>query len=145
MAVDILKWMANTSIQRAVAVNLFLHHCRMKLRQSYLILEKLFSSENDGWSGLVKVKSFSLDETNVLRIIVTNSNGDYIITTKEHLRSPNNTDVGWIPISVTEYKQSAKTLSEEDIEKITLPKHFSQLQQDLQAQPSSIYDYVTAI
>ena len=37
---------------------------------------------NNGWSGLVKVKSFSLDKTNVLRIIVTNSNGDDIITTK---------------------------------------------------------------
>ena len=47
-----------------------------------------------------KVKYFSLDETNVLRIIVTNSNGDDIITTKEHLRSPSNPDVGWIPSSV---------------------------------------------
>ena len=37
---------------------------------------------NNGWSGLVKVKSFSLDETNVPRVIVKNSNGDDIITTK---------------------------------------------------------------
>ena len=55
--------------------------------------ETLFFT-NNGWSGLVKVKSFSLDKTNVLRIIVTNSNGDDIITTKEHLHSPNNPDVG---------------------------------------------------
>ena len=67
----------------------------------FYIGETLFF-KNDGWSGLVKVKSFSLDKTNVLRIIVTNSNGDDIITTKEHLRSPNNPDVGWIPSSVTE-------------------------------------------
>ena len=46
--------------------------------------ETLFFT-NDGWSGLVKVKYFSLDKTNVLRIIVTNSNGDDIITTKEYL------------------------------------------------------------
>ena len=85
---------------------------------------------NDEWSGLVKVKSFSLDETNVLRIVVTNSNGDDIITTKEHLRLPRNPYLGWIPSSVPEYKQSAKTLSEEDIEKITSPKHFSLLQQE---------------
>ena len=58
-----------------------------------------------------------MEETNVLRDVVTNSNGDDIITTKEHLRSPSNPDVGWIPSSVPEYKQSAKTLSEEDIEK----------------------------
>ena len=43
--------------------------------------ETLFFT-NNGWSGLVKVKSFSLDKTNALRIIVTNSNGDDIITTK---------------------------------------------------------------
>ena len=52
---------------------------------------------------------------------MTNSNGDDIITTKEHLRLPNNTDVGWIPSSVPEYKQSAKTLSEEDISKSRRP------------------------
>ena len=67
------------------------------------------------------MKSFSVDETNVLRIIVTNSNGDDIITTKEHLHLPNNPDVGWISSSVPEYKQSAKTLSEEDIEKSRRP------------------------
>ena len=49
---------------------------------------------------------------------MTNINGDDIITTKEHLRLPTNPDVGWIPISVPEYKQSAKTLSEKDIEKL---------------------------
>ena len=91
--------------------------------------ETLFFT-NNGWSGLVNVKSFSLDKTNVLRIIVTNSNGDDIITTKEHLRSPNNPNVGWIPISFPEYKQSSKTLSEKDIEKITSPKHLLPLQQE---------------
>ena len=55
MAVVIQKWMTTTtmirtllnmkSTQRAVAVNLCLHHLRMTLRQSYLILEKLFSSQ----------------------------------------------------------------------------------------------------
>ena len=95
----------------------------------FYIGETLFFT-NNGWSGLVKVKSFSLDKTNVLRIIVTNSNGYDIITTKEHLRSPNNPDVGWILSLVPEYKQSAKTLSEKDIETITSPKHLSPLQQE---------------
>ena len=78
--------------------------------------ETLFFT-NDELSGLVRVKYFSMEKTTVLRIIVTNSNGDDIITTKEHLRLPNNPDVGWIPSSVPEYKLSAKTLSEGDIEK----------------------------
>ena len=46
--------------------------------------ETLFFT-NDGWSGLVKVKSLSFDESNVLRIVVSNSNGKDIITTKERL------------------------------------------------------------
>ena len=91
--------------------------------------ETLFFT-NNRWSGLVKVKYFSVDKTNVLRIIMSNSNGDDIITTKEHLCSPNNPDVGWIPSSVPEYKHSAKNLSEKYIEKITSPKHLSPLQQD---------------
>ena len=61
---------------------------------------------------------------------MTNSNGDDIITTKEHLRSHNNPDVVWILSLVPKYKQSAKTLSEEDIEKIMSPKHLSPLQQE---------------
>ena len=77
--------------------------------------------KNNGLPGLVKVKYFSLDKTNVLRIIATNSNGDDIITTKEHLCLLNNADVGWLPSSVPEYKQSAKTLSEKYIEKSRRP------------------------
>ena len=46
--------------------------------------ETLFLT-NDGWSGLVKVKYFSLGEANILKVIVTNTNGDNIVTTKEHL------------------------------------------------------------
>ena len=86
--------------------------------------------KNDVWSGLAKVKYVSLDETNFPRIIVMNSNGDDIITTKEHLHSLSNPDVRWITSSVPKYKQSFKTLSEEDIEKITSPKKLSPLQQE---------------
>ena len=85
---------------------------------------------NDGWSGLVKVKYLYLDGSNVLRIVVTNSNRKDMTTTKKHLCSPSNPDVGWIPSSVLEYRQASKTLSEEDIEKITSPKHLSSLQQE---------------
>ena len=42
-------------------------------------------------------KTLSFDESNVLRIVLSNSNGKDIITTKEHLRSPSSPDVGWIP------------------------------------------------
>ena len=37
---------------------------------------------NDGWSGLVKVKYFFLDKANILKIVVTKTNGDNIVTTK---------------------------------------------------------------
>ena len=44
--------------------------------------ETLFFT-NNGWSGMVKVKSLSLDETNVLRIVVTNGDGEEIVTTHQ--------------------------------------------------------------
>ena len=37
--------------------------------------ETLFLT-NDGWSGIVQVKYFSLEETNILKIVVTNTNED---------------------------------------------------------------------
>ena len=43
--------------------------------------ETLFLTD-DGWSGLVKVRSFSLENANILRIVVTNKNGYNIFTTK---------------------------------------------------------------
>ena len=76
---------------------------------------------NNGWSGLVKVKLFSLEKTHALRNNVTNSNGDDIITTKEHILLANNPVVRYIPRSVPEFKQSAKTISENDIEKSCRP------------------------
>ena len=76
--------------------------------------ETLFLT-NDGWSGLVKVEYFSLDKANILIIVVTNTNGDNIVTTKEHHLSPSNPDIGWIPESAPEYWQVTKLLLEEAI------------------------------
>ena len=91
--------------------------------------ETLFYAK-EGWSGLVKVKSLALDENGVLRIVVMNSNGEDITTTREFLRSPGNPDIGWIPTSVPEYQSSAKEISDEDMTKITSPVHLSPLQQE---------------
>ena len=85
---------------------------------------------NDAWSSFVKVKYFSLDKAKILKIVVTNINGDNIVTTKEHLCSPSNPEIGWIPESAPEYRKAAKLLSEEAIEKITSPKQLSPLQQE---------------
>ena len=76
------------------------------------------------------MKYFSLDESNTLKIVVTNTNGDNIVTTKEHLRSTSNPNIGWIPESAPEYRQAAKLLLEEAIENITLPAHLSPLKQE---------------
>ena len=103
---------------------------KVEITSELFDIGETFFFTNNGWSGMVKVKCFSLDEINVLRIVVTNSDGDEIITTKEHRRSPSNPDIGWIPSLVPEYKQSGKTLSVEDIKKVTSPKHLSPLQQE---------------
>ena len=84
--------------------------------------ETLFLT-NDGWSGLVKVEYFSLDEANTLKVFVKNTNGENIVTTKEHLCSPSNPDIRWIPESAPEYGKAAKLLLEESIKNITPQTH----------------------
>ena len=82
-------------------------------------------------------------------LFVKNSNGDDIITTKEHLLSLNNPYVGWIPSSVPKYKQSAKNLRrrywKNHVAQTFVTVAAGVFERLLQAQPSSIYDYVTAI
>ena len=56
--------------------------------------------------GLVKVKYFFLYEENILKIVVTNTNGNNIATTKDHLCSPSNPYIEWIPESAPEYGQA---------------------------------------
>ena len=64
--------------------------------------ETLFLT-NNGWSGIVKVKYFSLYEANILEIVVTNTSGDNIFTTKENIISPSNPDIVWIVNSPNHY------------------------------------------
>ena len=95
---------------------------------------------NDGWSGLVKVKSFEFDKDGILRFVVTSIASDEDIeTTSEHLRSPSNPDIGWIPTSVPEYKTASRTLTEEEIEKLTAPTHLSPLQQEFLSVHHKLY------
>ena len=97
--------------------------------EQFEIGETLFYS-NCGHSTMVKLKSFQLDGSNVLRLTVVTSNGEEITTTKEHLRSPTNPDIGWIPTSTPELESAARHLTDEQIEEITLPMHLSPLQQE---------------
>ena len=86
---------------------------------------------NNGWSGLVKVKSFKLDENGIIRFVVTSiASEEDIETTSDHLRSPSNPDIGWIPTSVPEYRSTSKMLTEEEIKNLTSPTHLSPLQQE---------------
>ena len=91
--------------------------------------ETVFFSK-DGYSTFVKIKSFQLDDSNVLHFTVTSSDGTEIVTTRENLCAPKISDIGWIPQSVPEYKSAAHNLSDEEIEKIASPIHLSPLQQE---------------
>ena len=91
--------------------------------------ETLFYSK-DGFSTMAKVSKIFLDDNNVMQISVTTADGTEIQTTREHLRSPGNPDVGWIPSSAPEYNQSASQLTEEQVNNIISPSHLSPLQQE---------------
>ena len=100
-----------------------------KKSELFEIGETLFYTK-EGFSTLVKVEALHLDSNNVLQITVVDPAGEKFDTTREHLRSPSNPDVGWIPTSVPEYKSNAKRLSDEEIEAIASPKQLSPLQQE---------------
>ena len=108
----VLKKLEN--IRSAVTASPLSQHLRMMIyivSEFFEIGENLFLT-NDGCSGPVKVKCFSLNKANILKIDVKNTNGDNIFTTNEHICSPYNPDIGWIPESAPEYGQAAKLLLE---------------------------------
>ncbi|KAL7542834.1 hypothetical protein ACHAWF_007261 [Thalassiosira exigua] len=110
------------------------HHACATSRQSlstelFEVGETLFYSKN-GYNTLVKVIALELDDYLVLRFRVAQVNGDEFVTTREHLRSPSNPDIGWIPSTVPEYKAASLDLSDEEISRVALPVHLSPLQQE---------------
>ncbi len=50
---------------------------------------------------MVKVKSVELDSENVMKLKVVDASGNKFMTTREHLHSPNNPEIGWNPSFVT--------------------------------------------
>ena len=92
--------------------------------------ETLFCGIDHGWSWLVRVKSMAIDDAGVVRFVVTDSNGKDITTTREHLRSPSNPGIGWIPSSAPEYNSATRCLTDEDVQMLCSPLHLSSLQQE---------------
>ena len=56
-------------------------------------------------------EEMSLDEKDVLRFRVRNTNDEVIETTKENLRSPDDPDIGWIPTTLPEKKKRLHLIS----------------------------------
>ena len=81
----------------------------------------------DGWSSLVRVKSIAIDDAGVLRFVVTDSNGKDVTTTREHLRSPSNPDIGWILSSAPEYDSATRCLTDEEVKTLCSLLHLSPL------------------
>ena len=72
-----------------------------------------------------------MDTDNVLRFVVVDPSGKEITTTRENLRMPTNSDIGWIPSSIPEYNSSRKCLTDAQIKYLCSPTHPSLLQQEL--------------
>ena len=100
------------------------------VKQVLFEVEETLFHANEGWSGLVNVISPALEEHVVLRKVVINSDSGNISTTRDLLRSPGNSNIGWIPMLVPKYQSSAKSISDDDMKKISLPFHVSPLQQE---------------
>ena len=96
----------------------------------------------DDWSGLVRVKSIVIDDADVLRFIVTDTNGKDITTAREHLRSTSYPDIGLIPSSAPEYDSATKCLTDEAVQALCSPLHLSPTQQNF---PFIIHDYAAPV
>ncbi len=83
----------------------------------------------DGYPSYVKVTAVELNDDKVLQIRLSEKGGDDFVTTREHLHSPNNPDIGWIPSTMPEYRTVAKVLSDREINSITSPKHLLPIHQ----------------
>ncbi len=71
--------------------------------------------------------AIELNDDNALQLRVSEKGGHDFITTREHLHSPKNLDISWIPSTVLEYRTTTKELSDKDIDSSTSPKHLSPL------------------
>lgn len=105
------------------------HASDLTNHETFDVGETLFYTK-DGFSTLVKVHKLKFDQDNILRITVTTPNGNHLETTKEHLRAPEQPDIGWIPSSVPDFQTASGHLTEEQIATITSPRHLSPLQQE---------------
>ena len=72
---------------------------------------------------MVRVKSIAIDDADVLRFVVTDSNGKDTTITREHLQSPSNPDIGWIPSSASEYDSATRCLTDEEVKTLCSPLH----------------------
>ena len=79
---------------------------------------------------MVKVTGINLDADCGLRITVTDANGEEFHTLAAQFHAPTDTDIGWIPSSIPEFRSESCNLTDEDISKIASPAHLSPIQQE---------------
>ena len=84
---------------------------------------------NLGHTTYVKVQDIFLDDDAVLRICVRTKSEELIEATKESLRAPDDSDIGWIPTTIPEKTDEASNLSDYDLYKLTNPVTLSPLQE----------------
>ena len=84
---------------------------------------------NAGRKTYVKFEEIFLYDDAVLQFRVNTKIEELIESTKESLRAPNNTDIGWIPTTIPEKTDAASNLSEDELEKLTNPVTLSPLQE----------------
>ena len=84
---------------------------------------------NAGRKTYVKFEEIFLYDDAVLQFRVNTKIEELIESTKESLRAPNNTDIGWIPTTIPEKTDATYKLSEDDLDKLTNPVTLSPLQE----------------
>ena len=84
---------------------------------------------NEGMTSLARVLDVFVDPQGVLRIKLLCTSGKEVVTTQQSVRSPDNPDIGWIPASVPDLRNTSSLLSDEELKKIASPPTLSPSQQ----------------
>ncbi len=69
-------------------------HSTCEIKTEPFEVDKTLVYSKNGYTLMVKVRSVDLDSENVMKLKVVDASGREFTTTREHLHSPNNPDIG---------------------------------------------------
>ena len=98
--------------------------------ESMIYPGELMQYKNEGNNSLVRVESSEIDVDGVLKFKVLFPDDTTRLVTRELLHRPDQPEVANIPVTTTDYREAASTLSDEQLDQIAHPSHLTPHEQE---------------